>query len=68
MFSQLVISELDNMGLPNGAILQQDAASAHYAADFLASFNNQFLLWTERFGLLGWPPQSPDLTTCDNLL
>jgi hypothetical protein len=44
MLSQLVIPELDNVGLPNSAILQQDAAPAHYAADLHAFLNNKFSL------------------------
>jgi hypothetical protein len=40
-----LILELDDVGLLNSVILQQDGAPAHYAADMHAFLNNLFLLW-----------------------
>jgi hypothetical protein len=61
-----LIPVLDDVGLLNSIILQQDGAPAHYATDVSAFRNNQFPLWTGQHGPFIWSSRSPNLITCNN--
>jgi hypothetical protein len=68
LLSNWLIPELDNVGLLNSVILQQDRATAHYAAGVCAFLNNQFPLWIGQRGPFIWPSRSPDLMMCNSWL
>ena len=73
MLENCFISQLQSLGIESNVWLQQDRVPAHFAItvkEYLKVFSSCWI-GNESATLpapLDWPPQSPDLTACDNSL
>jgi hypothetical protein len=69
MMEKKFIPVLRSRNLLHKAIFQQDGAPAHTALKTRDLLNKYFPdRWVGKTGPVGWPPRSPDLTSCDNAL
>jgi hypothetical protein len=68
------VPQLESLGLLGHVWFQQDGVPAHYAITMREFLNEVFRdKWSGRRSQhlpapLEWPPQSPDLSLCDNAL
>lgn len=69
MLRTQLVPRLHELGILYSAHFQQDGAPAHTAHITREYLNEIFPnRWVGKFGPIGWPARSPDLSSCDNAL